>query len=324
MTRKFKKPNYEEMLKASISLEEVLPANHLARFVVDVVAQLDLGLIYARYAPTGGEAIAPEILLGLLFYGYPNGVFSSRKIEKATYEREKVDFTPLLKAITTQTGIPILLEGVYRWLVFPPSRRDPRVPVPNRYFGAFTDGEIKARGIAVRRWDTCAFVAETQWRVLEILGQVDDPVEKYDEAREFLQKQIRALRKGRIPPEKLVVMQKLTRELVAYRVPSPAARAAQQLVEAGKEVHPGQVVMRFVHTRGKPGVWALDGEKEFEMRRVDVERYCLLLERETETVLEAITEVVTTKSIYPFVFVSTGYQYNLDELFYPLQRSLKI
>ena len=55
--------------------------------MVDVVAQLDLGLIYARYAPTGGEAIAPEILLGLLFYGYANGVFSSRKIEKATYER---------------------------------------------------------------------------------------------------------------------------------------------------------------------------------------------------------------------------------------------
>ena len=86
MARKFKNPNYEVMLKQTISLEEVLPPNHLARFVVDVIAQLDLGPIYAQYAPTGGQPIAPEILLGLLFYGYANGVFSSRKIEKATYE----------------------------------------------------------------------------------------------------------------------------------------------------------------------------------------------------------------------------------------------
>jgi transposase len=86
MTRKFKKPDYEEVLKQTISLEEALPANHLARFVVDVVAQLDLGPIYAQYGATGGEAIAPEILLGLLFYGYATGMFSSRKIEQATYE----------------------------------------------------------------------------------------------------------------------------------------------------------------------------------------------------------------------------------------------
>jgi DNA polymerase II len=199
--------------------------------------------------------------------------------------RENEDFTPLLEAITKQTSIPILLEGVYRWLVFPASRRDPRVPVPNRYFGAFLNGEIKARGIAVRRRDTCAFVAETQWEVLEILGQVDDPAEMYDEARQYLQKQVRALRKGRIPPEKLVVMQKLTRELEAYRVPSPAARAAQQLVNAGKGVKPGQM-MRFVYTRDKPGVWALDGGAVFEMRRVDVARYRLLLEREISVLFQ--------------------------------------
>jgi transposase len=86
MARKFKKPNYEEVLKQTISLEEALPSSHLARFVVDIIAQLDLAAIYAQYAPYGGEAYAPELLLGLLFYGYATGVFSSRKIEQATYE----------------------------------------------------------------------------------------------------------------------------------------------------------------------------------------------------------------------------------------------
>ena len=68
-----------------MSLREVLPASHLARSVVDLVAQLDLRLIYAGYADHGWVAYAPEILLALLFYGYATGVFSSRHIEKATY-----------------------------------------------------------------------------------------------------------------------------------------------------------------------------------------------------------------------------------------------
>jgi transposase len=86
MSRKFKHADYETILNAPIRLGEALPANHLARFVVDVVAQLDLGPIYAKYKEVGGVAIAPEVLLALIFYGYATGKFSSRKIEKATYE----------------------------------------------------------------------------------------------------------------------------------------------------------------------------------------------------------------------------------------------
>jgi transposase len=86
MSRKFRTANYEETLNQTIRLGDALPPDHLVRFVVDIVAQLDLSKIYGQYAPIGGEAIAPEILLGLLFYGYASGVFSSRKIEKATYE----------------------------------------------------------------------------------------------------------------------------------------------------------------------------------------------------------------------------------------------
>jgi transposase len=86
MARKFRTPDYELTLNQTITIREALPPNHLARFVVMVIAQLDLSKVYARYAEMGGEAIAPEILLGLLFYGYATGVFSSRKIERATHE----------------------------------------------------------------------------------------------------------------------------------------------------------------------------------------------------------------------------------------------
>jgi len=86
MSRIFKTPDYESTLNQVIKLGDALPPSHLARFVADIIAQLDLRGIYSQYAACGGAAIAPEVLLGLLFYAYATGVFSSRKIERATYE----------------------------------------------------------------------------------------------------------------------------------------------------------------------------------------------------------------------------------------------
>jgi len=86
MTRHFKTVDYEAALQTSVRLGDCLPEDHLARFVVDIVAQLDLKALYARYGNRGGQPYAPEILLGLLFYAYANGVFSSRKIEQAAKE----------------------------------------------------------------------------------------------------------------------------------------------------------------------------------------------------------------------------------------------
>jgi len=86
MTRKFRTANYEEVLDLQISVRDVLPPEHLACFVVDVVSQLDLSIIYDQYSDQGAPPYAPELMLGLLFYGYATGVFSSRKLEKATYE----------------------------------------------------------------------------------------------------------------------------------------------------------------------------------------------------------------------------------------------
>ena len=86
MARRFGMVDYEKSLDQTVTIRDVLPPDHLARFIVQVIAMLDVSAIYAGYAPVGGEAYAPELLLGLLFYGYATGVFSSRKIEKATYE----------------------------------------------------------------------------------------------------------------------------------------------------------------------------------------------------------------------------------------------
>ena len=86
MARKYKTADYERTLELKISMRDVLPSEHLARFIVDMIAQLDLSEIYGQYSDQGAPPYAPEVLLGLLFYGYATGVFSSRKLERATYE----------------------------------------------------------------------------------------------------------------------------------------------------------------------------------------------------------------------------------------------
>jgi len=69
------------------SIEEWLPERHMARFVVEVVEQLDLSAFTRDYRGRGGSvAYHPATLLALLIYGYATGVNSSRKIERATYD----------------------------------------------------------------------------------------------------------------------------------------------------------------------------------------------------------------------------------------------
>src|SRR5258707_452467 len=68
------------------SLDEWLPQRHLARFVVEVIDGLDLRELIGSYRGSGSASYHPAMLLGLLVYGYATGGFSSRKLERATYD----------------------------------------------------------------------------------------------------------------------------------------------------------------------------------------------------------------------------------------------
>jgi transposase len=68
------------------SVDEWLPEKHLARFVVEVVDGLDLRALSGSYRGSGSKSYHPRLLLGLLVYGYATGIFSSRKLERATYD----------------------------------------------------------------------------------------------------------------------------------------------------------------------------------------------------------------------------------------------
>ncbi len=68
------------------SVDEWLPQRHLARFVVEVVAGLDLRAMTGSYRGSGEASYHPQLLLGIIIYGYATGVFSSRKLERATFD----------------------------------------------------------------------------------------------------------------------------------------------------------------------------------------------------------------------------------------------
>ena len=86
MSDTFRQVDRDTLFLFPPSMDDWLPDGHLARFVVEIVGQLDLMAIKSSYAGRGSKAHHPEMLLALLFYGYATGVFSSRKLEQATYD----------------------------------------------------------------------------------------------------------------------------------------------------------------------------------------------------------------------------------------------
>lgn len=198
------------------------------------------------------------------------------------------DFQPLLDEIAQRTSLPIALEGIYRWIAFLPSRRDERLSVPNRYFGVFQDGSVKVRGLELRRRDTPLWIAEVQQAILDCLAAAPDAATAAQQMPCILQlvrAALRALQQGEVPPEKLLLSQKLSRSLLEYRQPSAVARAAQQLQAQGKLRRPGQCV-RFWYVGDKSGVCAWDSGAIPSLSRLDLRRYRELLLRAVAALLQ--------------------------------------
>ena len=197
------------------------------------------------------------------------------------------DLRAVMEEIEAVTKLPIDLEEVYSWIAFVSSRRDPDVPVSNRFYCRKPNGEFKIRGLAQRRRDTCEFVREVQVLALNVLGQAQDPrrlTHLLPQLVEIVKERCAALQAGTIPLEELIVTQTLSRELNEYKASSALRTAATQLEAAGKKMNMGQIV-RYVHTRGKPGAYAWDLPAAPKPNMINIPHY-------KELVLRAIWEVV--------------------------------
>lgn len=151
----------------------------------------------------------------------------------------------LCETITCETGIEMSLEGVYRWLVFAPSKVKSTRPVAARFYGVFADGGMKIRGLACRRHDTPQFIKEAQEEMLAVLSQARSIEELHrcrQDARRIYEARLAELESGRVAPSLLIIEQVLSREVDEYDVETRAALAARELIGDGVKVHPGEKI----------------------------------------------------------------------------------
>ncbi|MBI1291151.1 hypothetical protein GC173_07885 [bacterium] len=149
----------------------------------------------------------------------------------------------LCEEIQKVTGLPIALEGIYKWLAFLPSRQNPEMPVPTRYFGAFRDGSVKYRGIECRRHDLPLYVKNAQLELLRELAKPPDAAGYRAMVPTLLDRIAEmegALWRHEVPLDDLVIRQSLSQDPEDYTGNGAQSLAARQSVAAGMNLHAGE------------------------------------------------------------------------------------
>ena len=161
------------------------------------------------------------------------------------------DYKSLKTEIENKTGFPILLEGIYKWIVFVPSKSNTILPVSNRYFGVFEDGTVKMRGIEARRYDTAEFFSNVQQGILNIMSEANSIKEVRDlmpKVRKFFQLHLELLRYKKVPINDLVLTKRISKDVDEYKNRNTVELdALLQLKHAGKSLKSGQI-LKYVLT----------------------------------------------------------------------------
>ncbi|HUV24049.1 MAG TPA: DNA polymerase domain-containing protein [Methanomassiliicoccales archaeon] len=157
------------------------------------------------------------------------------------------DCESFCEEINREFDIPLEVEGHYSWIVFLPCVTT-GIGALNRYYGLFDDGELKTRGIAVRKRDTPPLIKDVQHEMLHELSKASCSSEFQDRIAgvlDLLCLHAGKLLDGSVPLEKLILTKRVSRRIEDYRQFNDSVAALMQLRERGFEVPPGKVV-RFI------------------------------------------------------------------------------
>jgi DNA polymerase elongation subunit (family B) len=116
-------------------------------------------------------------------YGYEvlHGMVDCLWLKPNGYENHE-DFCSY---VSKYIDIPLELEGVYKWLVFLPAKTT-GVGALNRYYGLFKNGELKVRGIDLRKRDTPELMRKVQRDMLKVMSKADNSTEFLDRLPECI------------------------------------------------------------------------------------------------------------------------------------------
>jgi len=217
-----------------------------------------------------------------------HGIVDSLWLKKqGVSPREVADFC---SEISNAVGVQLSVEGKYRWIVFLPSKVLEGVPVLNRYYGVFENGEIKMRGIEARRGDTPHFLYKAQMEMIKKLAEADSLESfrgKIAEALRVLGDYADKLIEGHVDAEELLVTKRLSKAPSCYNHDVFQAIAAKQLERAGFEVHAGQKVQYLIVNTGsrRPDDRVTAAQLLKPDARYDVKEYVQMLVSASETLL---------------------------------------
>lgn len=184
-------------------------------------------------------------------------------------DRERLD--DLIEDVEKETGILLEKEGVYRWIVFLPSKSD-GLGVANRYYGVL-DGEIEMRGIHARRKDTPRFFKKVQRKSLEFLKDANSMIEleeRVENVIKILKKDFIRLKKEEVDFKELYFSKTISKKAEDYRNLIGTKAALLQYKDDSISVHPGESV-RYIVTDQK----SKDYRKKVKVEGRNVEHYDL-------------------------------------------------
>ncbi len=159
------------------------------------------------------------------------------------------DLGRLCEKIEENIEVPIGIEEIYDWIVFPHSKENSQIPVMNRYYGKKDNGEVEAKGLMSKRSDVSGIVKDTQVDMLKVLSESGDKLEfeqKIGDALDLLKGKIEDLRKNDVSFDDLIIKKRLSRSPEDYEGNVRSAIASKQLEREGVELHAGQQVEYIV------------------------------------------------------------------------------
>ena len=173
-------------------------------------------------------------------YGNSDSLFLKRK--GATRD----DFDSLADDIYSETGLPIIVENHFQYLVLLPQKSGNDFGAINRYYGIRYDKKLVCRGIELRRSNTCSFVANGQRKAIHAMLAQESAEEVLskglEDAKRVIDKACRELKKGLVPIEKLEAKTILRRKPSKYKARLPHVAAAEALSINGLDVGKGNVI----------------------------------------------------------------------------------
>lgn len=159
------------------------------------------------------------------------------------------EYEAIAERISKRCEAPIAFEGIYRWVLFPPSKSDREIAIPGRYWGVFRSGEVKLHGIEARRGDMAPFIRTAQIRMIETLSQArnrEEYLALLPKAEEILAEHQERLKRGHVSFWELALSKTISPSPDAYRKESLTAIVARELAGRGVRISPGQNISYII------------------------------------------------------------------------------